>query len=252
MKTCLYFIFLLSLMAIHLVSLSEIVAAPADTTIKIRATETEICAGETVTLSVKRPCVVGDILCADGDIVTREDFPKSGKTARGVVFWVSPDETHGWAVHLQEVENIEWSTEKVDIPDLPNIDFDTGEKNVDTAGYRNTRIIREYAEKNGKTAAYPAVFAVDCEHEWYLPASGQTLFLQAEIPELNRSLAVIPGAMLMGNIESGGKNDWDCWSSSEIDHEWVIVGNNLKCRSFAKSLLGHFHTRGVCSFKIRL
>lgn len=229
---------------------SNILAQSADTTtISIQATAQEICAEEQVTLSVRKTCAIGDILCTDGTAVKREEYAQSGKTAKGVVFWISPDETHGWAVHLQEELYCPWSTIMTDLPNLPNVDFDSfKERYADTAGYLNTKIIRE----SGDSVMFPAAYSVDFENGWYLPAARQVLVLQLEIPELNKSLALIPKANIIEKAILHQNNiyyAWQCWSSTEIDANFVIGGVELTCLNRLKTGT-YFRTRAVCIFQI--
>lgn len=231
---------------------TDALAQSADTTtISIQATAQEICSGEQVTLSVRKTWAVGDILCTDGTAVKREEFTKSNKIAKGVIFWISPDETHGWAVHLQEKLFCQWAVKKGDIPDLPNINIDSFEERyADTAGYRNTKIIRE----SGTDTIFPAAYAVDFENGWYLPAARQILFLQLEIPELNKSLAIIPEAIIIEKAilyENNIYQAWKCWSSTEINETSVIIGDYLTCMSGIKDWpTPSIRTRAVCTFQI--
>lgn len=63
---------------------------------------------------------IGDILCTDGSTVKPEQFALSGKTAKGIVFYVDDTHLHGWAVHLYYQGSTLWSPVSYDIPDLPN------------------------------------------------------------------------------------------------------------------------------------
>ena len=55
---------------------------------------------------------IGDILCTDGSIVSREAFPSSGRTAQGIVFYVDDTDTHGWAISLDsQGASIQWCSE---------------------------------------------------------------------------------------------------------------------------------------------
>lgn len=231
---------------------SNVLAQSTDTTaITIQATAQEICSGEQVVLSVRKTCAIGDILCTDGTTVKREEFARSNKTAKGVIFWISPDETHGWAVHLQEELYREWSTVMEDLPNLPNVNFDFNyieERYVDTAGYQNTKIIRE----SGDSLIFPAAYSVNFENGWYLPAARQVVFLQARIEELNKSLTVIPRAILIKGVlmyENQTYQAWRCWSSTEIDKNSVICGSALTCMVGWKTRTD-LRTRAVCRFEI--
>lgn len=227
---------------------SNILAQSADTTtISIQATAQEICAEEQVTLSVRKTCAIGDILCTDGTTVKREEFTKSNKTAKGVVFWISPDETHGWAIHPQEVVR-EWAMTEGDILGLPNIDCETlTPETADTAGYQNTQIIRGY----GTADEFPAAYAVDFEQGFYLPAAGQVLLMITKMLELNNSLAIVPGANQMNEeivYKEHRTYELVYWASTEMDKKYAIYGCTLRYRYTLKTMYNR--VRGVCSFEI--
>ena len=140
---------------------------------------------------------IGDILCTDESIVSRQDYPNSGKTALGIVFYVDNSGQNGWAVNLQEDSyDTHWVSPEhyydgYDVPGLPNLEY-SREDLFDLNGYQNTAIIR---------AAYgpdwfPAAWSVDFEHGWYLPAAGQLRWLVAYANEVNESLAIVNGTPL--------------------------------------------------------
>jgi hypothetical protein len=53
-------------------------------------------------LSASLLAPVGNVLCTDGSLLSPEDFTQSGKTAKGVVFYMESSGTHGLAVALSE------------------------------------------------------------------------------------------------------------------------------------------------------
>ena len=151
---------------------------------------------------------IGDILCTDGSIVSRESFPNSGKTAQGIVFYIDDTDSHCWVVALNDQSSsIKWCNEGqygFDIPDLPNM----GNARIamhDLDGYRNTGIIR----RQGNSSQYPAAWAVDYDNGWYLPSGGQLRYLYSYAPEINASLQIVGGTAFHIN----GNYYW--WSSSE-------------------------------------
>lgn len=155
---------------------------------------------------------VGDILCEGNAIISPANYPSSGATAIGVVFYVDNTGQHGWAVALEDaLENAGvciWGPQ-VETP-LPNF---TNERQAiyDLDGYHNTQIILEYS--NG----FPAFNAVDFENGWYLPAIGQLNYLYGNIVEVNKSLTELGGMVFP-------VTDWHYWSSTEYSSQfaWLL------------------------------
>ena len=151
---------------------------------------------------------IGDILCTDGSIVSREAFPSSGRTAEGIVFYVNASDSGGWVVALDNQSNdIKWSCDAnygYDIPNLPNY-ADARAAMLDLNGYENTGIIRSHGNSND----FPAAWVVDYDHGWYLPSGGQLRYLYSYAPEINASLQIVGGTLLPYH----GNNYW--WSSTE-------------------------------------
>ena len=151
---------------------------------------------------------IGDILCTDGSTVSAADFPSSGRTALGIVFYVDDNDTHGWAVALQnQSSSIKWSSSNYygyDIQNLVNYEnARAAMHNLD--GSQNTGIIRN---TSGSTN-FPAAWAVDYDNGWYLPSAAQLRYMFSYYPEINASLQVVGGTQfpLEGNYY------W--WSSTE-------------------------------------
>ena len=180
---------------------------------------------------------IGDILCSDGNIVSYEEFPNSGKTAKGIVFYVDETDQHGWAVHLSYQGSVLWSPDYHDIPNLPNY-WTFREAINDFNGYENTRIIRNA----GSAYTYPAAWAVDFEQGWYLPAAGQIRFLYGYIPEVNRSLELVGGQTI--NLSS----NWWIWASTECNAEDAWDINYQGSEGHSKKPDHYFHVRSVTNF----
>ena len=163
----------------------------------MQSSEDTICLGGNATMQVAMeqpvysPTVaIGDILCTDNSIVKPSDWPMTGKTALGVVFYVDYSGEHGWAVHLNDQStSMGWGFEGIDIPSLPNYD-EAREAIRDLNGYVNTQKIRAA----GDAEMYPAAWNVDLDNGWYLPAAGQLSLLTAEWVTLNASLQLINGS----------------------------------------------------------
>ncbi len=152
---------------------------------------------------------IGDILCTDGSTVSREAFAASGRTAEGVVFYVDDDDAHGWAVALNsQSSSIKWSSSEYygyDLPELTNY-ANAREAMHDLNGNENTAIIRGH----GNRSEFPAAWAVDYEHGWYLPSAGQLRYLYSYMPEVNASLQVAGGTPFPYH------DNYYWWSSTEV------------------------------------
>ena len=180
---------------------------------------------------------IGDILCTDGSIVSCEAFPNSGKTAKGIVFYVDETDQHGWAVHLEYQGSALWSPDYYDIPTLPNFKKFRDAIN-DFDGYKNTRKIRQA----GDIYTYPAAWAVDFEHGWYLPAAGQIRYLYGYIPEVNRSLEIVGGQTF------DLANNWWLWASTECSSEDAWDINYQGSEGHSKKPDHYFLVRSVIDF----
>lgn len=155
------------------------------------------CAGDSVTLSVSAsnfivpPVEAGDILCTDGSILSPGDFPASGKTALGVIFYVDNSGQHGWAVDLQDSGPAKWSTltsPYYDVPDLDNY-LKSRVALTDMDGYSNTATLRAA----GDATTYPLAYAVDFANGWYVASAGQSRLLYANTNVVNASLQIANG-----------------------------------------------------------
>ena len=211
---------------------------PVVSNITTNTGSTELCEGEEITLHTNElpPNVFyspGDILCTDGSVVKPSDWP-CGKTAKGVVFYVDATGRHGWAVDKNITTNsanqqlagqttIGWTSttnntyRTYDIPYLTNYqNWRDAIKDFD--GYTNTQIIRNYSFRSSSpNTSYPAVWSVDFENGWYIPAAGQLNILFGELLIVNATLA------LLGNDGLPISTESDMWSSTEFK----VEGNNI-------------------------
>jgi len=188
-----------------------------------------ICSAQTVN--------IGDILCTDGSTVSREAFPTSGKTAKGIVFYVDDTNLHGWALHLAYQGAKLWSPEHHDIPNLQNFrQFRDAINDID--GYENTRKIRAA----GNASLYPAAWAVDFANGWYLPAAGQIRYIYGYIPEINQSLETVGGEVITLT------NDWWLWASTECNAEDAWDINSQGAEGHSKKPDHSFYVRSVINF----
>ncbi len=160
---------------------------------------------------------IGDILCTDGSTCSPEQFPSSGRTAEGVVFFVN-ENGQGWAVSLEcQAVNTHWVTydhyyDMYDIPELDNFEH-SREAILDLDGYTNTAIIRNTHGADW----YPAAWGVDFNNGWYLPAAGQLRWLMAYINEINTSLAIVNGTTFVFD------NPRWYWTSTERTRAHAVV-----------------------------
>jgi len=217
------------------------ITALADPTVLCIGQETElhaVGAHASVTLTSELQNVaVGDILCTDSTCVHPSDWP-CGKIAWGVVFYVDNTGHHGWAVNLQdENATYRWANLIEDIASLPNYNNSGFLALGDMDGYQNTAIIRAL----GNQIQYPAAYAVDFDHGWYLPASAQLYYLYATLGMVNNTLQIIgvdPFPMDTG---------WDYWSSTEDTGftAWCL-NNNFTLKAVEKG--AQYFVRAVRNF----
>lgn len=207
-------------------------------TISILANPEVICEEDVVQLHavgnganvvISTPLVaIGDILCTDSTFVKPSEWPVPGKIAYGVVFYVDSTGQHGWAVHLYDQEiGIQWSNTNVDIPTLSNITNLSSALN-EFDGYTNTQKIRAH----GGTYYYPAAWAVDFQHKWYLPAVWQLRLLLQTTVWINPSLQVLGGTQIPSHLNGLSDGLWKYWSSTEESNirAWVVgVGISTYC-----------------------
>ena len=192
---------------------------------------------------------IGDILCTDGSTVRPDEYASSGRTAQGVVFYVDNSGQQGWAVNLRnETNETHWVDpnhyyDSYDIPDLPSLHY-SRQAIFDLDGYRNTEIIRATHGADW----YPAAWAVDFEHGWYLPAAGQLRWLIAYVNEVNESLRIVNGSPFIQ-----ARPNW-YWSSTEQDamHAFVVsdrgsTANYMKWNYYNTVIIG---VRSIRDFSV--
>ncbi len=188
---------------------------------------------------------IGDILCTDGTTVSPTEFAASGRTAEGIVFYVDKNGQHGWAVNLHtDAVDTHWVDpshyyDEYDIPELPNYEY-SRQCLYDFDGYQNTAKIRAAHGADW----YPAAWAVDFDHGWYLPAAGQMRWLIAYVNEVNASLAVVGGSPFVFPYP-----DWH-WTSTERDgYHSIIVSKSGSVSNYMKWNYYDDYTIGVRSIK---
>ena len=224
-----------------------------------------ICAGDTVVLQAVVDTIypfaaVGDILCSDGSIVHRNDWPAPGKTPIGIVFYVDDSKWHGWAVSLTQTASMAWSTvTNVLVNGHQNANWrDAINRNDEWEGYANTQRILSA----GNATTYPAGWAADgfsttypapWSRGWYLPSAAQLNMLFGELPEVNLSLNRVGATPIVdnnpGTTRPGGSVY--LWSSTEGNTEdrAIAVGiSDGRIGPFNKTSSDKYYVRAVITF----
>lgn len=187
-----------------------------------------ICAGETVVLEAVVDTIypfaaVGDILCSDGSIVHRNEWPVPGKTPIGIVFYVDDSKWHGWAVSLTQTASMAWSTTNVYVNNHGATHWNFAiNQDAEWEGYANT----QYIISHYNAATYPAAFAAagfsttypaPWSRGWYLPSAAQLNMLFGELPEVNLSLNRVGATPIVDNNPGPARPGGSVllWSSTE-------------------------------------
>ena len=133
-------------------------------------------------------CKIGDILNSDGTCTTNK---VSGKTPIGVVVYIG-DDNCGQAMAMQDLENMRWSNEEIDIPNLTNYDSNSNAAK-DFNSCSNTQKIIKAGDANQYPAAWAAVNyapneAPATKGKWCLPAAGVALAMNEHYDKVNSGL----------------------------------------------------------------
>ena len=175
---------------------------------------TTICEGDTVTLHANVNSVnldfisPGDILCTDNSIVKPSAWPVSGKTAKGIVFYVDNSGAHGWAVNLSQSSSLTWGS-----TGLKGTAYNLWRDAVhDMNGAANTQNIKA----STSSSTHPAAWNPDASQGWYLPAIGQLGVLYGELVVVNASLSTVGGTGITDTAGTGSATgNFYIWSSTE-------------------------------------
>lgn len=194
-----------------------------------------------ILLSAQQTVHIGDILCTDGSTVSVSEFPSSGKTAMGVVYYLDPSGLNGLAVNLyDDATDIEYGGYGVDFP-IPDVD-EARKAIYDFDGYSNTETMRGMY---GGSYYYPAVWCTDFDNGWYIPGAGELRLLYNNILTINSSLTAVGGTALFDNTDN-------YWTSTERTpyhmHDMNRkgnLGNYTKTMASNPAILG---VRSICSF----
>ena len=208
--------------------------------------DAEICLGDTVSLSVsatlssegvrdtllRRVARPGDVLCADGSILPVDSFLISGKSAKGIVFYVDETGFHGRAVALTEVQRMVVYANPPFVLRQPIIKDTVAIRDWD--GESNTLILRaldaaynDVSFSSDATAvSYCYYFnhntlAADGEwHGWYLPSYGELSLMQSNVWEIRQTL----NKLCQQNSAFKPFGNYYYWSSTARDANrfWLI------------------------------
>lgn len=165
-----------------------------------------------------------------GDLYTAPDG------SQGIVFYLHPDGSGGWVVALNDAStSCTWGGTS-DIPEIPNQAPEYSQNMLDdTAGYTNTRIIREYQGNNTPYAAG----VVDFDNGWYLPAPAQLSVLFGQLP-------LIRNAILAANGTLPENDRYWCSAEKSDTYAWTVGMDLGYFSSIPKFYL--FRVRAVRSF----
>lgn len=190
-------------------------------------------------LSAQQTVRIGDILCTDGSTISVSEFPSSGKTAMGVVYYLDPSGLNGLAVNLyDDATDIQYGGYGVD---FPITDIEESRKAIyDFDGYSNTEALRGMY---GGSYYYPAAWCTDFDNGWYIPAAGELRLIYNHILTVNNSLTAVGGTALFDNTDN-------YWSSTERTpyhmHDMTRngnLGNYTKTMASNPALVGVRSTR---------
>ncbi len=224
-----------------------------------------ICAGDTVLLQAVADTMytfaaVGDILCSDGSIVHRNDWPAPGKTPIGIVFYVDDSKWHGWAVSLTQTASMKWSTvTNAFVNGHQNANWrDAINRNDEWEGYANTQRILSA----GNATTYPAGWAADgfsttypapWSRGWYLPSAAQLNMLFGELPEVNLSLNRVGATPIVddnpGTARPGGSVLlWSSTEGSQSSKAFALEIADGRIVEVAKTSNDKYKVRAVITF----
>lgn len=125
-----------------------------------------------------------------GDLYTAPDG------SQGVVYYVFPDGSGGWAVALNDASvGCIWGSES-DVAGLVNQNpIFLHAMLPDTAGYANTRAMRVHYNNGGYAAG-----VVDFAHGWVLPSAAQLSMLFGQLPHISAAITNAGGASLAEDL----------------------------------------------------
>lgn len=221
----------------------------------------ELCAGEsTIVLAVgsygaiiphtQQLVLAGDILCTDSTIAKPSDWPVPGKTAKAVVCYVDSTGQHGWAVNLHEQGTFSWCNNAY-LPESSGLSYSSSYPQNLLDGKLNTQKLRLY----GSASAFPAVWAVDFDNGWYLPAIGQLMLVFYELSTINETLSLVNGSPFTPPATYNPNSDFynSYWSSSLYSFSNPALPHiNNPPNPWADNIFNQMTTAGVPGAALRV
>lgn len=199
----------------------------------------DVCHGDTVTLIVTaalskaltndtlqpRKVRAGDVLCTDGSILPVDSYLESGKSAKGVVFYVDETGVHGRAVALAEVQRMALRAVPPLVLIKPHFYDSTAIRDRD--GEANTLNLKALevaysgddfiADATAVSYCYyfnHNILAPDGDwHGWYLPSYGELSLMQCNVWEVKRTM----NRLCQQNSAYEPFNSYYYWSSTVSD-----------------------------------
>jgi len=171
-----------------------------------------------------------------GELVTFEDGSK------GVLIQVERDGQSGWAIALRNAGTFSWASQATETATnaLNKILTERSESKRalndmlpllrDTAGYAATQAIR--AAAGGNRESYPAAFAVDFDHGWYLPTAGQMFIVYSLEPFIKKALEDNGGEVIAGSY-------------------WTSTPYNARCAWYLDAQLGIYEDPNGDGYKTK-
>ena len=234
------------------------------TTMGVSVTTPEINWGETFPL----PVAIGDVLCTDGAVLRPEAFLTSGKTPKGVVFYINPDGQKAKAIALTDAHTSTccWAPNAT-IGSINSLNrfSSTSEAIMDMDGMGNTeKILENAARLSGFTmeeAAPAAYYAYYYDHitattgttpcGWHLPSTGELNVFYGNRLEVYNTLKILRDngytTTDFPNISSArywSSNSWGTYTDAFV----LTYSGHIKTNR--KFNYDHFFVRSVIDFTL--
>ena len=190
--------------------------------------------------------VPGDIVCTDSTIVKPADWPVPGKTAKAVVYFVDTTGEHGWAVNLHDQGSFPWGNTY--LPESSGLSSTIMEPEFALDGKLNTQKLRLY----GDAASFPAVWSVDFDHGWYLPAIGQLMLIFYELSTINETLSLVSGDPFTPSPTYEPMASWYYHYWSSTPQQFSQPGSNLPCNPWAFDVFNYMDSSGLPGVALRV
>lgn len=175
---------------------------------------------------------VGDVLCTDGSFLSADSFLLSGKSAKGVVFYVDRSGTHGLAMSLTEAS---LPLARVMVEDALDTVSLLSDAINDMNGMLNMRRIKNAVEAvaNASFDSHaPAVqYCYAYDHNtlqpemlplgWYMPSAGEMNILYSRRLDVNKTLRIL--SEQQGNVTPLTSPGY--WTSTMYDRNnaWMLT-----------------------------